>query len=102
MTFGKSHFSGRAWLLDGVKLAETDSIVYLGVTLTNDTTSHAAERVKATRRAFFALQGAGLCVNGLNSDTIVHIYNTAIRPVLMYGLQCVYHNKTAMEGIEKL
>jgi hypothetical protein len=102
MTFGKSNFSGRAWRLDGIQLDETDSIVYLGVTLTNDTTSHAAERIKAARRAFFALQGAGMCVNGLNPDTIVHLYNTAIRPVLMYGLQCVYQNKTAMEGTEKI
>ena len=42
----------------------------------------------------YALQGAGLCVNGTSPDTITHIYTTAIRPVLLYGLECIYQCKT--------
>ena len=84
--------------------SQKDIIVYLGVTLSNNTKAHTQERIKSTRRALYALQGAGLCVNGSKPDTIVHIYNTAIRPVLTYGLQCVhvYQCKTAIDETEKL
>jgi hypothetical protein len=98
VTFGKCLFSERKWELDGVHLDEVDHVIHLGVVLANNATSHA--RIKATRRAFYALQGAGLCVNGTNPDTITHIYSTAVRPVLLYGLECVYQTKSIMHEVE--
>ena len=66
-----------------MRLDEVDQVTHLGVILAKDAQSHAAARIKATRRALYALQGAGLC-------TIIHIFNTAVRPVLVYGLECVH------------
>ena len=70
-----------------IALCETDSIRYLGVMLSNNDSKHCEERVNATRRAYYALQNVGMCSRGVKPDTVVHIYNTAIRPVLMYGFQ---------------
>ena len=102
VTFGKSRFTDRSWHLDGVNLEETDAIVHLGVVLANDTKSHSEARMKATRRAFYSLQSAGLCKGGTNASTISRIFNTAIRPVLYYGQQCIYQNKTTTCEVEKL
>ena len=52
--------------------------------------------------ATYALQGSGVCKDVVNPETMTHIFNTAIRPVLTYGLQCVYQNKAALEVTEKL
>ncbi len=35
-------------------------------------------------------------------DAISHIYTTAVRPVLTYGLECVYQGKTVMQDVEML
>ena len=102
VTFGKSPYNDRKWSLDDVTLDEADHVVHLGVILANDTKSHTKARIKSARRAFYALQGAGLCVNGTSSDTITHIYTTAIRPVLLYGLECIYQCKTVINDAERL
>ena len=102
MTFGKSVFNTRSWNLNNIALCETDSIRYLGVMLSNNDSKHCEERVNATRRAYYALQNVGMCSRGVKPDTVVHIYNTAIRPVLMYGQQCIFSNKTAIDRAEKL
>ena len=100
VTFRKSPFPDRCWHLQGTQLTETSEIKHLGVILANNSKSHAEARIQAARRAFYSLQGAGLCVKGCNSETIAHIYNTAIRPVLTYGLECVFQGSTVMGQVE--
>ncbi len=102
MTFGKSTFTKQKWHLDDVYLKQTNQIIYLGVALSNNGKAHSEERIKATRRAFYALQNAGMCAKGVKPETVVHMYNAAIRPVLLYGQQCVYQNKIATEQTDKL
>ena len=97
ITFGKSRFSHRSWYLSGVALEEATRITYLGVTLSNDSCAHSNDRTKSAKRAYYALQGAGICANGTSTETLVHLYQAAIRPVLMYGLVCVHQNKTAID-----
>ena len=46
------------------------------------------------------LQGAGLCPRGTQADTITHIYNTAIRPVLSYGVESVHLSKDALRDMD--
>ena len=101
ITFGKSKFSSRRWYLDGVALEEVQRITYLGVTLSNDSGDHSNDRIKSARRAFYALQGAGICDHGTSTETLTHLYQAAIRPVLTYGLVCVHQNKAATDAIEK-
>ena len=57
---------------------------------------------KATLRAFYGLQGAGLDMNDTRTSTIIHIYSAAVRPVLLHDLQCAYQNKSVMISVEML
>ena len=41
--------------------------------------------IKALRGAFYGLQGAGLRKSGVNANTLKHIFNTALHPVLLFG-----------------
>ena len=102
ITLGKCNYAQRRWYLDNVCLKETDYITYLGVVLSNNDAKHCETRIAATRRAFYALQNVGMCARGVKPETVTHIYNTAIRPVLMYGLHCVNNSKSVLQKAEKL
>ena len=101
VTFGKCSFA-RKWTLDGTLLQEVNEVKHLGVILTNNSRSHGESRIKAARRAFYSLQGAGVCQYGSSPYTNAHIYSVAIRPVLTYGLECVYQQKKIWYEIESL
>ena len=101
MTLGKSNFPKRQWCLNGVELKETTSLKYLGVYLSNDAKAHVNERIKATRRSFYALKSASVFAAGADIESMMYIFNTAVRPVLTYGLQCGYQCKTSMDEAEK-
>ena len=101
VTFGKCSYT-RRWTLDGTVLQEANEVKHLGVILANDSHSHGESRMKAARRAFYSLQGAGLCQNGSSPYTAAHTYSVAVRPVLTYGLECVYQQKKTWHDIESL
>ena len=66
-TFGTTHqVVNPTWSLNGVKLKQDESVTYLGTRLSNQTRDHIDSRITAARRAFYGLQGAGLCVRGAN------------------------------------
>ena len=88
--------------MDGTALQEVNEVKHLGVILANNSHSHGESRMKAARRAFYSLQGAGLCQNGSSPHTAAHIYSVAVRPVLTYGLECVYQKKKVWSDIESL
>ena len=102
ITFGKSSFHDRLWNLEGTLLEESDHVSHLGVILSDNPRRHTDSRIKAAKRAFYALQGAGLCTNGSSPDTIAHIFSTAVRPVLLYGLESVHQSKQAKKDAEIL
>ena len=102
ITFGKSSFINRKWFLEDTCLQETNSITYLGVCLSNNNKTHGEARIKATRRAFFALKSSGVFSKGTNTETVIYMFNSAIRPVLLYGLHSVYQSKKSFEEIEKI
>ena len=50
------------------------NIDYLGATIGNNCSSvHVNNRISSCRKAFFALQGEGLCREGLNTDAAIHV-----------------------------
>ena len=102
ITFGKSPFEDRLWNLEGTILDESEHVAHLGVILSNNPREHTDSRIKAARRAFYALQGVGLCINGSSPHTISHIFNTAVRPVLLYGLESFHQSKQAKQDAETL
>ncbi len=85
-TFGTNYLQpSPIWHILNTPLTETDHVTYLGTILSNSTAPHINSRVKSARGAFYSLQGAGLCKNGVDPSTISHIFNTAIRPTMIYG-----------------
>ena len=53
------------------------------------------------RRAYYAMQGAGFCNVTTNANMLAYLWESAIRPVLLYGSSSVHINKVNVEN-EKL
>ena len=90
------------WILNDTILTEEKQVKYLGSILSNNPTNHVESRSKSARKAFYALQSAGLCKNGVDPYTIAHIYNVAIEPVLTYGFAAVGLSDKHVTELEKL
>ena len=103
--FGKCTFQpGPTWTLEDVPLCATDNIRYLGVNFSSAKPDiHCQNRISACKKAFYSLKGAGLCniYNDIDTISYVHVYKAAIRPVLLYGLNCVNITKKEWREIEK-
>lgn len=101
ISFGKSTLINRKWTLNNEELKQVKAISYLGITLSNSPEDHVEERIQATRRAFHAFQAAGLCVDGLNPDTIAYIWKTALQPILLYGTHTIKKTKNGTHNLER-
>ena len=102
-TFGTTHQAVKpTWNLNGVKLKQDDAVTYLGTRLSNQARDHIDSRITAARRAFYGLQGAGLCARGANPFTIAHIYKTAIQPILTYGCSNLNLTHNDINELEKV
>ena len=53
---------------------------------------HFDNRIKSYHNAYYAPQGIGLSTKGSSTDIMAYVWNTAIRPILTYGMQCVDMN----------
>ena len=59
----------------------------------NSQESAVQENIKKARRTIHSLMGAGLHgENGLDPDTSIHLLQTYVVPVLVYGLEVVLPN----------
>ena len=102
-TFGTTHQVVKpTWILNGTKLKQDDAVTYLGTRLSNHARDHIDNRITAARRAFYGLQGAGLCAKDANPFTIAHIYKTAIQPILTYGCSTLNLKHTDINELEKV
>lgn len=103
LTYGRPSFVTKPmWYLDGVSLEQTESITYLGAELGKAADSvHSEKRIRKAQQAFYLLQNAGVCHNGLNTEASMHIYKLAVRPALTYGCPAIYLSKTAMHKLDK-
>ena len=88
IVFGKNNFiNNPKWTLNNTVLEITDEIMYLGASLSKNSSNHVNSRIKACRRAFYSLQSAGLCKGGLSPGAIADIWKVALQPVLLYATQ---------------
>ena len=92
------------WSLNDTVLHESSKVKYLGVTLSStNTNEHVRNRIESCRKAFYALQGVGHGLNGkTNPEVLSYVWNSAIRPILTYGISCVKISKSSMNDMEKL
>ena len=89
--------------IEWYKLAECESVNYSGVILSSSNQNdHIKNRISACRKAFYGFQGAGFSSGYIDSNVIVYVWNSAIRPVLTYGINCVHLSKSSLSDAEKI
>ena len=88
------------WRINDTNLQNVDSVSYLGVMLSNSPSVHVNSRITACRRAFYALQGSGMCKKS-HPDTTKYLWIAALRPVLLYGLNAVHVTKNDQNALDK-
>ncbi len=54
---------------------------YLGAILLKKYHTHQQERLKASRKAFYGLQGSGMCANGVRPEVVSHLWKAIIQPI---------------------
>ena len=91
------------WSIQNVPLRIVDTIKYLGTDFGDlHGKEHINNRVKATNRAFFALQRSGVKYPDVSSKAVTDIFNVAIQTVLEYGCSCINLTKCNIAILNKL
>ncbi len=85
--FGKCYFEQLKWVLNGTELKCDNEMKYLGVILSKKYHTDQQKRLKTSRKAFYGLQGSGMCVNGVRPEVVSHLWKAMIQPILLYGTQ---------------
>ena len=89
------------WTIEGQTLNHTDHLVYLGATLKNDGgAAHINRRLQAAHKAFYGLQGAGLCFRGVTPQVATHLFSVGVRTVLSYGREAIRLSKMCLKKLE--
>ena len=83
-----------------VFLQVAPSIKYLGTVLCPKGDGHLASDKLAAEKAFYKLQGAGLKFNGLNPETSVSIYRTAIQSITSIRCISIYLSQTKLKELD--
>ena len=84
------------------ELRINDSIVFHGATLGNKANNiHVDNRISACRKAFYSLQGAGLCKNGLSLETAMNVFSATSKSTLLYACESLQLNKSNMSELDK-
>jgi len=102
-TLGPSHFVNTPfWTMDNVQLTNQGHVNYLGAVISNEKLLNIDNRSSKFRKAFYYLQGAGLCKGGVNPSVIRHIWTTALTPILTYSLSSMPITEPAMKELDSL
>ena len=103
---GTCHFAtSPKWFIRDTALMIKEEMDYLGVKIGNSSGMyHSKNRIcrRACRRAFFSLQGAGSCEDGVRPETMAELWTKACAPVLIYGCHCVHLLKCCRTNLDKL
>ena len=90
------------WYINDCLLTSDNAVTYLGTTLTGNVTDHIDTRIQSARRAYYGLQGAGVCCDGyVAPKTLSHIYKVAIQPILPYGCSTINISDRSVKSLEK-
>ena len=90
--------------MNGQQMPVVKEVMHMGVLRSADSQeSTVRNNMDKTRCTIYCLMGAGLHGdNGLDPDTSVHIMQTYILPILVYGLEVVLPRRELMEQIDRL
>ena len=86
-------------------MRSVESSTHLGIirttSLKGNMTANVEENIKKARRSAYSLLGAGFHGhNGLDIETMIHLYKIYISPVLLYGLELILPTTTTLALVE--
>ena len=91
------------WHIQGTELQVCSTINYLGSVIGNTgKDDHINARLSSCRKAFFSLQGAGLCSQGLSIETATHVFNATCKSILLYACKGMYLTNKNRKELDKL
>ena len=95
--------SGINITINGVKMPVVKEVLHMGILRSADSQESAVNHnIDNARRTTYCLMGAGSHGNkGLDPDTSIHILQTYILPLLVYGLEVLLPRKTLMDKLER-
>ncbi len=71
------------------------------IIIANKFHSHQQKQLKAARKALYALQGSGMCDNGVKPDVVAHWWRAMIQPILLYATHSLLINNTDITEIDQ-
>ncbi|CAG2221649.1 unnamed protein product [Mytilus edulis] len=94
------------YTLNEAIMPRVDSAMHLGIIRTNsmkqNIIANIEENIKKSRRSAYALLGSGFHgENGLDMETIIHLFKIYILPVLLYGMDLLTPQSLDLEKLEK-
>jgi hypothetical protein len=102
--FGGNPFTvAPTWNMKGADLEVVDNLDYLGARVGNRyEKAHTDNRIRSCRKSFYALQGAGLCKDGLQTDVAIRVFDASCNSVLVYGCETMYLSKKYRWALDKI
>ena len=102
----KQSMMDQEYILENNVMPNVKQAIHLGIirtnTLADNMTVNVEENIKKSRRSAYSLFGGGFHgINGLDPETLIHLFNTYITPVLMYGMELIIPKTTALEQLEQ-
>jgi hypothetical protein len=87
----KQSMMDQEYILRKDVMSNVKQAVHLGIirtnTLADNMTVNVEENIKKSRRSAYGLFGGFHGNNGLDPEALIHLFNTYITPVLMYGME---------------
>lgn len=90
--------------LNNIPIKRVKNMKYLGVEISDDDKNkqHLDKRNKSAIIALAKIKKIGLASTNIHPMTKGHLYNTHIRPILYYGIENIYLNKTEKNKIKRI
>ena len=66
----------------------------------NNGQPHCDSWMHSAQRAFYSLQGAGLCYKGVDPKVAINIFQTAVQTTLTYGCDNIFMSRIALNRLD--
>ena len=91
--------------MGNITMPEVEQATHLGIirttTMKHNIQTNVDENITKARRSAYSLFGCGFRGhNGLDPESLLHIYKTYITPVLLYGMELLLPSSKPLEQLE--
>ena len=94
---------GHHWTLKGKEMPYVTQTMHMGIMRSADTEQSATkDNIQKARRTLYSLMSSGLHgENGLDPETAIHLMQTYVLPVLIYGMVVVLPKRKYIDMLDK-